>query len=104
MNNDPNQEQKSALDSITGALDQISNVIDEVAGKVGDAIEEKYDELKKDEKIGGILGQAEDLLDKLKDKAEELKDSILGETKTETEAEVKTEEPAAPDSPDKPAA
>ncbi|MDX2285533.1 MAG: hypothetical protein NW241_15305 [Bacteroidia bacterium] len=88
------EQEKGILDNLGDALGSLGAAIGQMVDQVEEAVEEKYEELKQNETVGAFIHKAEDAIEGLKDKAEALKDQLMGEDSTEAEKPAEPQQPA----------
>ncbi|NUO02703.1 MAG: hypothetical protein HUU01_19010 [Saprospiraceae bacterium] len=73
------EENKGFFDKMKDKAEELAQGFERTMDKLEDAAERKLEELKANEKVAPYIQKGEELWEKLEDKAEELKDKLLGD-------------------------
>lgn len=84
------EEEKGFFEKMKDKAEELAEGFERTMDKLEDAAERKLEELKANEKVAPYIQKGEALWDKLEDKAEELKDKLLGEDEKKKEEEKDT--------------
>ncbi|MFM9949159.1 MAG: hypothetical protein ACKV1O_14560 [Saprospiraceae bacterium] len=89
------EEEKGFFEKMKDKAEELAEGFERSMDKLEDAAERKLEELKANEKVAPYIQKGEALWDKLEDKAEELKDKLLGDDEKKKAAEEEKDTPAA---------